>query len=325
MKNILWIFVTAFLLFSCAEKKTETAVTNSETDTLISAEEILKNLVLGKNQVIKNKTVTGVLDFTKALKEDQKLNMSIAYLDGELNFINCKFLDDVSAFCKNKENNSVFVCVFNKTVNFLECKFLKGVNFFQSRFNDRFNFELCNVKGSAEFTATEFMTGVSFHSSEFQGGCSFISGTFFGAANFFKTLYKKELIIQNVKFFRNLTFCDSHFYGYFELSLSDVASLADFSNAKFSDRVVFSNSGFWKGAKFSGCEFSKEFAFEKNRSFSDLNFSFVYFKNSVKVNDNVVLGGIIQEKLAGEKGFNWEISYNKTISLSDTKFFNINK
>ena len=55
MKNILWIFVTAFLLFSCAEKKTETAVTNSETDTLISAEEILKNLVLGKNQVIKTK------------------------------------------------------------------------------------------------------------------------------------------------------------------------------------------------------------------------------------------------------------------------------
>ena len=243
-----------------------------ESDT-ISAENLLKQISEGKKLVIKNKTITGVLDFTKILDKDNNLPVSTIYIESELAFVNCTFEDSVLAY---SFKNSILRTVFNKAVMFYECKFLKNVQFSQTEFSKDVSFELSVVEGQAEFNGTDFSKGAIFAAANFMNDTKFLGCRFGGRTSFFKTMFKKSVLVQRAKFYEPVLFWDSHFYGYFEFSDNMCYDLPDFSNANFSDRVVFCNSVYYWGLKLSGSKVSNPESVEQHGN---------YFVQSTEVKD----------------------------------------
>ncbi|MBQ3657073.1 MAG: pentapeptide repeat-containing protein [Bacteroidales bacterium] len=250
--NIVFITVTAFLL-SCSS--------NSDKANTITAQKIMKKISDGKNLIIKDKTVKGFLDFTKAQKVDNKLPLSTVYIDNELIFINCTFEDSVTAFFSA---GNMVKTVFEKNVTFYDCKFIKGADFTQADFSKDFNFELSNVKGRASFDGVDFSKGAVFASANFQDDCSFINCRFSGRTTFYKSVFKKTVIWQKSVFYAPVSFWDARFYGYFEFSDIKAYEKPDFMNAKFSDRAVFCNSLYNCGLKIDSTQFEHKEKLEQN-------------------------------------------------------------
>ena len=249
------LFLAAFLIFSvaCSDQKDGAGT--------ITAQKIIKKISDGKNLIIKDKTVKGMLDFTRTQKVDNKLPLSTVYIDNELIFINCTFEDSVTAFFS--EGNMVKT-VFEKNVTFYDCKFLKGANFTQADFSKDLNFELSNVSGKIAFDGADFSKGAVFASANFQEVCTFINCRFSGRTTFYKSLFKKSVIWQKSVFYAPVSFWDARFYGYFEFSDIKAYEKPDFMNARFSDRAVFFNSLYNSGLKIDSTQFEQKDKLEQH-------------------------------------------------------------
>lgn len=257
MKNIYLAFIimlAAIIATSCNAPNSGYA--NDNKDSVIKAEKIIKWLKSGKNVVLKNKTISGNLDFTKAYPVNKNIQVSSAYVNTELNFINCVFEDSVSAFNIDKDGVTS-VTIFERNVCFLNCEFSKGVIFKQSDFRGRANFDQCQFRGPVSFDGANFRTGTSFCSSNFHGEVSFVSAVFNGRTNFLKTFFRETLMCQFTKFNDYTMFADSYFYGYTEFSKVYAPCTIDFTNAKFLGRSLFTNSTYVGGLKINKCEFKQ--------------------------------------------------------------------
>ena len=257
MKNICLAFIiVAVALFNTACNPPNSGYANDSKDSVIKAEKIIKWLKSGKNVVLKNKTIVGSLDFTNAYAVNKNIQVSSAYVNTELNFINCVFQDSVSAFSTDKDGLN-FVTIFERNVCFLNCEFAKGVNFKQSDFRGRANFDQCQFRGAVSFDGTNFRTGTSFCSSNFHGEVSFVSSVFNGRTNFLKTFFRESLVCQFTRFNDYTMFADSYFYGYTEFSKIHAPCSVDFTNSKFLGRSLFTKSVYIGGLKINKCEFKK--------------------------------------------------------------------
>jgi len=256
MKIFNLLLAAAFLLLSvsaCTDQKDGAGA--------VSAQKIIKKISDGKNLIVKDKTIKGMLDFTKTQKVDNKLPLSTVYIDNELIFINCTFEDSVTAFVS--EGNMTRT-VFEKNVTFYDCKFLKGADFTQADFSKDFNFELSNVSGKTSFDGADFSKGAVFAAANFQDDCTFINCRFSGRTTFYKTLFKKAVIWQKSVFYAPISFWDARFYGYFEFSDIKAYEKPDFMNAKFSDRAVFNNSLYNCGLKIDSAQFEQKDKLEQH-------------------------------------------------------------
>ena len=257
MKKILLAFlVIAAAVFNTACNAPNSGYANDSNDSVIKADKIIKWLKSGKNVVLKNKTIVGNLDFTKAYPVNKNIQVSSAYVNTEINFINCVFQDSVSSFGQDAGGLN-FVTIFERNVCFLNCEFSKGVNFRQSDFRGRANFDQCQFRGSVSFDGTNFRTGTSFCSSNFHDEVSFVSTVFNGRTNFLKTFFRETLICQLARFNDYTMFADSYFYGYTEFSKIYASCTIDFTNSKFIGRSLFTNSTYVGGFKINKCEFKK--------------------------------------------------------------------
>ncbi len=261
---------------------------DTQGESIISAEKILKQIKQGKAVTVSNKTVKGVLDFTKIYSSNKKLDVSAVYIPVEISFRNCVFEDSVMAFSTDEVTKTDVMSVFERNVNFVDCEFRSALVMRQADFRGRFDFDISKVEGEADFSGSHFGRGVSFCMANFNGDTYFVSCTFDGRANFFKVFFRNSAVLQYVRFNDATMFTDSHFYGALDMSKIFASSTIDFANTKFSGNVIISNSQYLCDLRLVACQFSKSLSMLNNKIYGTLNLYKAQVGSQLNVADNLL-------------------------------------
>ena len=257
-------------------------------ESVLSAKKILKQIQHGKPITVSNKTISGVLDFTKVCGSNKKLDVSAVYIPVEISFRNCVFEDSVVAFCTDPDTRRDVFSVFERNVNFLDCDFKSALVMRQVDFRGRFDFDLSKVAGESDFSGSHFGRGVSFCKANFNDDTYFVSCNFDGRANFFKVFFRNAAVLQYVRFNDVAMFTDSYFYGGVDMSKIFASSSIDFANTKFSGNVIMSNSQYLGDLRLVACQFSKSLSMLNNKIYGTLNLSKSQMGVQLNVADNVL-------------------------------------
>lgn len=171
MKNIILL---AFALFI------QQAVISQ---TKIDASDILEDIKNGKDVVLKNVTIDGVLDLTYMDEALEKLpkkkkrswwgnnnysNKIEKLIDVNLSFESCTFNEDVLAYIPDEDSGYTFTASFEKEAIFKNCKFEGKATFKYAKFDNNVSFANSIFEDSAVFKYTNFYDGVSFENTNFE-------------------------------------------------------------------------------------------------------------------------------------------------------------
>ena len=210
---------------------------------------------------------------------EQKVDFSNAEFFGEANFSKVEFEDNALFWCVTFRGRAVFdVAVFHKQVEFTLATFADEAVFLKTVFNKEANFNLSKFNGGANFFRTKLKDKTIFK------GCKFD-----GSAFFEMSVCSNEITFESVKFLKEANFNRIQF------------KKADFTNANFSTRVIFSpnkedktsNIPTFTSANFNGAYFEKGGSFDecviREGSFENASIQNVSFH---RVNlDNVKFAG----------------------------------
>ncbi len=236
----------------------------------VTAGQIIGALRSGKRVYLKDRTITGMLDFTTTTQYCGLVGIVPVYVEPEIVFLNCVFEDSVTTFSEHENAQKVYT-VFDKNVVFHDCEFKRGVNFTQADFRGRFDFDISKVHGVAAFDGCNFRNGTSFAMANFNEAVTFVSTVFAARSNFLKSFFRKSAIFQRCRMEDMVMFADSHFYGYTEfikiVALGDI----DFTNTQFAGRTFFKRSVLLGNIKLSNCVFKDSTDFSENTQLQKSN------------------------------------------------------
>lgn len=261
---------------------------DTQEESSLSAEKILKQIKQGKAISVSNKTIKGVLDFTKINSSNKKMDVSAVYIPVEISFRNCVFEDSVMAFSSDEVAKKDLISVFERNVNFVDCEFKSALVMRQADFRGRFDFDISKVDGETDFSGSHFGRGVSFSMANFNDDTYFVSCTFDGRANFYKVFFRNSAVFQYVRFNDVTMFTDSHFYGALDMSKIFASSNIDFANTKFSGNVIMSNSQYLCDLRLVACQFSKSLSMLNNKIYGTLNLYKAQMGSQLNVADNLL-------------------------------------
>ena len=227
------------------------------------AKNIIDDLSNGKTVIVKNKTIKGVLDFTKVYSQKQ---LGKVYIEPSIGFINCTFEDSVFSVINN------WKCVFNKKVIFNDCKFQTGICFQNVDFKDEFSMDLSKIEGIARFDGAVFRSKASFNSVNFLEMATFSNVVFSLETSFYKSLFKKDCIFHFARFNNFARFIESYFYGYTDFSQIFSSSILDFTASKFNGETIMSYSTFLCDVIFSNCRFKQNPELQENTVLGEISF-----------------------------------------------------
>ena len=219
------------------------------------AKNIIDDLSNGKTVIVKNKTIKGVLDFTKVYSQKQ---LGKVYIEPSIGFINCTFEDSVFSVTNNWE------CVFNKKIIFNDCKFQTGICFQNVDFKDEFSMDLSKIEGIARFDGAVFRSKASFNSVNFLEMATFSNVIFSMETSFYKSLFKNDCIFHFARFNHIARFMESYFYGYTDFSQIFSSSFLDYTASRFNGETMMSYSTLLGDVIFSNCRFNKKMNFREN-------------------------------------------------------------
>ncbi|HAN76670.1 MAG TPA: hypothetical protein DCQ31_02265 [Bacteroidales bacterium] len=272
MKKIISLLVPVLLItfFAC----------NKATN-IVDAETIINDIKNRKPIILKNKTINGVLNFSKAgmfFPENSAHVNTIIY--SPIAFYNCTFTDSVYTVAEIANNVS------------------SSVLFMQS-----VTFEACNFKNEIEFKNAEFSGIVNFNQSVFEKKASFIENTFTGRYAFFSgTTFKENARFIGLKSTNNLVFMHAMFMstvdfqqiksgGILQFSAMNLLRKADFTNLS-GDEILFSQSIFDQEAAFIGILAQERLGLDN-----------IYFKKGVSFENITAQGAVNFESTKSDGRF----------------------
>lgn len=262
--------------------------------TTISAEDIMKDIDLGKNISYKNTTIKGDLDFTSLKNNVERRGGGFFNMDDEkttitigqdIQFENCEFngevigymndeSDDILYSTKFKGNFSIKNCTFNKSITFKYSDFYGIVTITDSNFEDNVEFKYANFESNVDFTGTKFNQGCNFKYSNFEEKASFNGIT-----------VKEEASFKYTNFEDDVRFTKSNF-----------KDLANFKYTNFDGRISFEGSNFEKHADFKYTNFSSGVSF-KNATMNNVDFKYTNFSSPLILTD-IKINGWVEHKYA---------------------------
>lgn len=221
----------------------------------VSAESIFRQIEEGKQVVVENAIIVGVLDFTE-LSNKKEVNKNTSYGEFKsevtvpLTFVNCTFKDDIIAY-KNLEKGGKGTKLGNVSINW------NGeTETHTADFNESVVFEKCRFEGATEFKYSLFSEAVNFEGATFMQEANFKYAGFKELAGFGNCSYGKYANFKYANFDQDADFYQNRFTAY-----------ADFKYAKFENRVTF------KKSTFDGYSDFKYTKFEKEGNFIDVAFN----------------------------------------------------
>ncbi len=257
--------------------------------TVINAEDILKDIDLGKNISYENTTIKGDLDFT-LLKinvdkkgggffdmDDEKVTITI---EQNIRFENCNFKGEVIGYKNEDKGDILYSTRFKGKFRINNCTFNKSITFKYSSFFDIVTVTNSNFEDYVEFKYTNFESNVDFTGTKFNQGCNFKYSNFEEKASFNGIEVKGEALFKYTNFEDDVRFTKSTFKG-----------MANFKYTNFDGRISFENSNFEEYADFKYTNFSSGISFKnatmQNVDFKYTNFSSPFILTGLKINGSV--------------------------------------
>jgi len=282
----------------------------------IDAEDILEDIRDGKTIFIHDKTIEGVLDFSKVLPEATDIGKFTNYIEVPICFIGCHFQNDVRAF--SVKERIAYSTVFMKDVSFQECSFDSAFLFRETVFRGNLMLTASLFTGEFSLEGADIYGGESrFNECEFNGFSKFQRAIFRGNTDFFKAVFAAQCSFQNARFFRELRFnvCTFHentdmsllkcfdFYANYstfmgKILLNDVIvqNRIEFLKTKFNKNANLKNMLVHGKSLFSDVQLSEEINLQGScfHSGNPDDSSFILFNDDAKIlRDTTKIGGML--------------------------------
>ena len=252
MKKTITLFTLLFVSVAISAQKT------------INASDILKDIKSGKEIIIKNATISGVLDLTymedamETVSEKKKKswwnsngnysNEIKKLIEVPVIFENCIFKNDVLAYIPDEDSGYTFTASFENTAIFKNCKFKQKAmfkysrfesetNFSGSTFDDDSSFKYAKFDDTINFSGTKFDESATFKYAEFKQFVSFKNAIFEDTATFKYTKFKNGVSFNNTRFEEDLSIKYTVVTGKFDITNMNVAYEIDDKYTKINGKT----------------------------------------------------------------------------------------
>lgn len=228
----------------------ETETVFKRDNQLVSSEDILHAMALGKEIAITRCTISGELDVNKFFADDNDYNISALMVRRQgckvsltfprtVMFNSCNFEDNV-CFASAWESNEEIKVVFEQDVSFNSSVFCGQVRFSRSIF-----------KSLAGFDGCTFERITTFRNSEFHGRAMFRTAMFNGYGLFNASVFLKEGRFSNTCFSKSGNFTDVRFKGHTDFSgvYSKSKSVPVYESVRFGRQRFGEDVTFWRFIK----------------------------------------------------------------------------
>lgn len=225
------------------EKETETVFRRN--NQLVSSEDVLQAMSLGKEIYLFRCTISGELDINKFFAKGADYNTSALMVRRQgcnvslifprpVTFNSCNFEDNV-CFSSAWESNEEIKAVFEQDVIFNSSVFCGQVRFSRSVFKSLAGFDGCTFERITTFRDTEFHDRAMFRTAMFNGYGLFNSSVFFNEGRFSNTCFSKSGNFTDVRFKGH-----TDFSGVYSKSKSvPVYESVRFGRQRYGDDVTF--------------------------------------------------------------------------------------
>ncbi|KAF5054023.1 Pentapeptide repeat [anaerobic digester metagenome] len=267
MKRYILILMSVVMMSGSCSAGNQEKISNG-----IPASEIIKSLNKGKPVLLKDKIITGDLDFTTIKKQGVfSSSMQIAGVDQPVTFLNCIFMGKVITNGMQSqrqvrvhfESNLTFeACDFRADadfdnitvdgmVNFTGAIFRERAMFNNATFNGRHNYftaisaekhfsmQESLVIGAMDFFKAKTRGKLSFQSTEFRGIARFHNLDCDGRSDFSLTRFRDDALFTYANFTGHFGFSDAVVYGRFDMNNVEFQSPATLTSTVFYGPVTF--------------------------------------------------------------------------------------
>ena len=252
MKNavLLWIGI---ILAACY-----TSHSSTQNDKIVSAEEILGNLSAGKAIILKDRQITGDLDFTKVTSshpispDAQKVEVR-----SPIYFENCIFEGSISSYFQDEDRATI--CGFSSDLIFLNCRIKGDIDLSQSRFKGIFSFVKSEAVGGFKASNAIFYDITDLNGSRFEQDLFLTYSTFQQRSNNMDLTIMGKTYLQGVHYYKESLWSNSIFEQYVDVSKlnSRGSFMMDFCD--FRGPLHISGSEFWGYVNITQSKFSDSF------------------------------------------------------------------
>lgn len=287
IKSLVFItLVFVSTLYSCSSNTPVKKNTN-----IVNADEIISLINEGKDVFLENKTIKGVIDFTKTKNANmESKGVSRFNIRSSLTFMNCIFMEKIIGYSSNDTLTNLVS--YQKNFSCIACEFREDVILRESNFYGTVNFSEASFVLKGTFEGSNFLTGVYFSKTSFSDEVRFQNAVFHNKVNFMESIFGKTLSFQGAVFKDDVQFSVSKFLAYADFSLVSFSSGCFFNYAVFSNQAIFNNALFKGRAEFVQAEFSGNTEFKNcifynlakyneaiiNNTFSFQNATFLFSK-----------------------------------------------
>jgi hypothetical protein len=267
MKRFFLILISTVMLSgSCSADKQE------KTNNGIPASEIIKSLNKGKPVLLKDKIITGDLDFTTIKKQGIfSSSIQITGVEQSVTFLNCIFMGKVVT--NGMQSQRQVRVHFGSNLTFEACDFRADADFdnitvdgminftgaiFRERalfnnvtLNGRYNYftaissekhfsmQESLVNGALDFFKAKTRGKLSFQSTEFRGIARFHNLDCDGKSEFSLTRFRDDALFTYANFTGHFNFSDAIVYGRLDMNNVEFQSLATLISTVFFRPVTF--------------------------------------------------------------------------------------
>lgn len=257
-----WFLLLHLLAVSCISPKEELKART------IRAEEILA--MLNKNQpvIIRDCTVTGDLDFTKA-GQAIPLNPGVKQVrvGAPVYFEGCHFTGAVTGV--NPAAGNTQITCFPHPVSFYRCQVDGGFDFSGAVFENQLNLTKSYFEQPVTLQATRITGDFRFEEAVFSDDFlmqeSVVRGTFWGK----DATLMGQFSAQQADFWQHVVLTGISVHGYTDMSLVNFRRSAFFGYGKYYERVVYNGARFWERAEWTNALYTRTVNLDAAR-FSDV-------------------------------------------------------
>lgn len=252
MKNAcFWILLS---LTSCF-----TFNSNGKADkNVYTADEILDLIEKGKPVILKEKKITGNLDFTKTSSTHPiSAEAHLVQIQSPLYFENCIFEGDIISYFQN--GPSTRISRFNSDLIFFDCRIMGNVDLSQSRFNGIFSLTQSDIEGNFTASNTIFQDISDFKASRFEKDLSLTYSTFQQRSNCMDLTVLGKTYLQGTRYNKESLWSNSVFEQYVDVSKITSQSSFMMDYCDFKGQLHISGSEFWGYVNIAQAKFSDSF------------------------------------------------------------------
>lgn len=222
----------------------------------IRAEAVMDLLRKGRPVIVRDCTIEGSLDFTKA-GEDAPLGPQAmqVQIGAPVYFEGCHFTGKIIAI--SSESGMLRTCRFLYPVNFRQCQadsaidlsgavFESSLDFTKSYFEQPATLQACRVSGDFRFEEAVFKSDFLMQESVIRGAFRGKDATMLG-----------QFSVQQSDFWQHAVLTGISVHGYMDMSLANFRRAAFFGYGKYYERAVYSGARFSERAEWTRASYTR--------------------------------------------------------------------